>query len=409
MIFPEHGGTHTLRPVRSRSNPVTQHQMRLALLLAFFACVSGTAAAQTRVLRIDSKVLGETRAVHVRLPPDYALARQRYPVVLLLDGQVRAFFDIAVAATNYNLTGTAHRFGMPPQIVVAVEQGERSVDLVRNAERFQRFLTSEVMPRIDREFRTLPFRTLIGHSLGGRFALAAMCTAPKDFTAVIAISPSLSDSLIESTTRCLSASELHAGLRHLVLSGGSLEPRTLANTDRLYSTLGNAAAPHWWVHRVDATGLEHTGTPLVTIPLGLRLVFSEAAWDLPSAIADSLRDRLGDPDQLLASGVAAVAERTGVTIAPTAAWMAVVVRTWLAQRNARSALAAAERMVRDYPEQMDSHTLLADARELNGDLAGTRKAISAALDLSDKIDWFDERQKAAVQGLLRRSLADRTP
>jgi len=65
--------------------------------------------------------------------------------------------------------------------------------------------------------------------------------------------------------------------------------------------------------------------------------------------------------------------------------------------------------VRDYPEQMDSHTLLADARELSGDLDGTRKAILAALDLSNRIAWFDERQKAAVQAMLRRSLADRTP
>ena len=383
--------------------------MRLALLLALCACLSRAAAAQTRVLRVESKILGETRAVHVRLPPNYALARQRYPVVVLLDGQVRAFFDITVAATNYNLTGDAQRFGMPPQIVVAVEQGERSVDLVRNAEQYQRFLTSEVLPRIDREFRTLPFRTLIGHSLGGRFALAAMCAAPMDFAAVIAISPSLPDSLIASTTRCLSATEPQAGLRHLVLSGGSLEPQTLANTDRLFSALRTTAASHWRVYRVDATGLEHTGTPLITIPMGLRFVFNGEAWDLPSSIADSLRERLGDPDQLLASGVTAVSARTGVTMAPTATWMAVVVRTWLARRNTRSALAAAERLVRAYPEQMDSQTLLADARELDGDVAGTRNAISAALELSDKIEWFDERQKTAVQLLLRRSLADRKP
>lgn len=89
--------------------------------------------------------------------------------------------------------------------------------------------------------------------------------------------------------------------------------------------------------------------------------------------------------------------------------MATVVRTWLARRDARAALAAAERLVRDYPEQMDSHTLLADARELSGDAEGTRKAISAALDLSNRVAWHDERQKSAVQAMLRRSLADRSP
>ena len=202
-------------------------------------------------------------------------------------------------------------------------------------------------------------------------------------------------------------------LRHLVIAGGSLEPRTMANTDRLYTTLreriGAQASPSWRIHRVDATGLEHTGAPLVGIPMGLRSVFTEEAWDLPPSTADSLRERLGDPDQLLAAGVAAVSARVGVAMAPTAAWMETVVRTWLARRDARAALAAAERLVRDYPEQMDSHTLLADARELSGDLDGTRKAISAALDLSNRVTWFDERQKAAVQAMLRRSLADRMP
>lgn len=399
--------------------PALIHRITRATLLLALATASRTAHAQApaRVIRIASTVLQETRAVHVQLPPNYAMARQRYPVVVLLDGQVRAFFDLAVASTNYNLTGDAHRFEMPPQIVVGVEQGERSIDLARNADAFYRFLTTEVLPRIDREYRTMPFRTLIGHSLGARFALTMMCRTPTEFSAIIAISGALSDSSRDESTRCLSSpaagGAATTSLRHLVISGGSLEPRTMASTDRLFTTLRDRlsaqSAPTWRIHRVDATGLEHTGAPLVSIPMGLRFVFDGAAWDLPPSIADSLRDRLGDPDALLAAGVAAVSARIGQPVAPTATWMATVVRTWLARRDARAALAASERLVRDYPEQMDSHTLLADARELSGDLAGTRKAITAALDLSNRIVWHDERQRAAVQAFLRRSLADRAP
>ena len=33
--------------------------------------------AQTRVVRVRSQLLGEERVVHVNLPPDYALAKQR--------------------------------------------------------------------------------------------------------------------------------------------------------------------------------------------------------------------------------------------------------------------------------------------------------------------------------------------
>lgn len=351
----------------------TGRETAVAMLLALCALAAPRmASAQpntpARVIRIASVVLQETRAIHVQLPPNYALARQHYPVVVLLDGQVRAFFELAVASSNYNLTGDAHRFAMPPQIVVGVEQGERSIDLARNADAFYRFLTTELLPRTDREYRTMPFRTLIGHSLGARFALTMMCRTPTEFAAIIAISGALPDSLRDDATRCTSSASGAAPTprRHLVISGGSLEPRTIAATDRLFATLRAQASPSWRIHRVDAPELEHTGAPLVSIPMGLRLVFSAEAWDLPPSTADSLRERQGDPDQLLTAGVAAVSARVGVTVAPTAAWMATVVRTWLARRDAR-----------------------------------------AALELSNRIAWFDERQKAAVQAMLRRSLADR--
>ena len=91
-------------------------------LFATVACAAvvaaGSAAAQTRTVRIPSKILGEERVVHVNLPPNYTFARRRYEVVYLLDGHVRQFFDITVAAAGYDVIGDAHDYAMPPQIVV---------------------------------------------------------------------------------------------------------------------------------------------------------------------------------------------------------------------------------------------------------------------------------------------------
>ena len=98
---------------------------------------------------------------------------------------------------------------------------------------------------------------------GARFALTMMCRTPTEFAAIVAISGSLPDSLRDDATRCVSSSAgggaVAAPLRHLVLSGGSLEPRAMAATDRLFATLSAQASPTWRVHRTDATGLEHTG------------------------------------------------------------------------------------------------------------------------------------------------------
>ena len=84
---------------------------------------------------------------------------------------MRAFLYVTVAVTNYDLLGDKHDYAIPPQIVVGIEQSDRGTDLARNGALFLRFVVEEVIPYIDREYRAVPFRTLIGHSLGGRFAL----------------------------------------------------------------------------------------------------------------------------------------------------------------------------------------------------------------------------------------------
>ena len=192
---------------------------------------------ETRVVRIPSKILGEERVVHVSLPLNYGVARRRYETTYLLDGHVRQFFDITVAAAGYDVVADLqHDYATPPQIVVGVDQIDRGADLGRNQELFTRFLVEELIPYIDREFRTNRYRTLIGHSLGGRFALMTFCRAPGVFPAVIAISAAGGDSTsADAVTRCLSTAFNAPGtaLRQLVLSAGDQEPRVIQGMERL--------------------------------------------------------------------------------------------------------------------------------------------------------------------------------
>lgn len=388
----------------------------VAVLLALSTvpdpAVAQSTAPSSRILKIPSGALGETRLVHVHLPEGYAIARQRYPVVVLLDGQVRAFNDITLASVAYDLTGEQHPIAMRPHIVVAVEQGDRADDLVRRQDAFLRFLTDELLPRIDKDYRTVPFRTLIGHSLGGRFALGALCRAPRDFPAVIAISPSLTDSLASAVVRCVREDSASTH-RFLAVSAGTREPRALANVERLVAVLRDSIPPHWHIARIDAPGLDHTGAPLITIPMGLRFIFSDSAWQLPAAIDDSLSRRLGDADRLLARGIAARDRAFGLprgaSLDAVATEYARVVRAWLWHRNGERAVASARQLVERHPDTMLSHTLLIDALDAAGDQAGARKAIESALTWSNRVPWFDETQKARFQTQMRQALTERIP
>jgi uncharacterized protein len=56
---------------------------------------------------------------------------------------------------------------------------------------FKRFLSTELLPAIEKAYRTDGFRVLSGHSAGGQFALYCLTADPSLFRAYFALSPSL--------------------------------------------------------------------------------------------------------------------------------------------------------------------------------------------------------------------------
>jgi predicted alpha/beta superfamily hydrolase len=56
---------------------------------------------------------------------------------------------------------------------------------------FLNFIKSELIPRIESQYRTMPYRIFTGHSFGGITVLNALYTMPQMFNAYIAIDPSV--------------------------------------------------------------------------------------------------------------------------------------------------------------------------------------------------------------------------
>jgi enterochelin esterase-like enzyme len=377
-----------------------------AVLLALV--MAAPALAQTRIVRVPSKVLGEERIVHVNLPPNYALARQRYQVIYLLDGHVRHFFELTVAAAGYDATTGPRDYAIPPQIVVGVDQRERGADLGRNQEAFTRFLVEELVPYIDREFRTTPFRTLIGHSLGGRFALMTFCRAPGVFPAVIAISPGGGDSTsADVTTRCLQQAFTAGGatLRQLVLSSGEREPRNLEGMHRLRDFLRTSAPPSWRWTAIDGAGLGHTETPLVTIPAGIRFIHDASVWDMPAARSDSIVLDGVDPDRVVAAFYAELSERIGSPVSPTLKWMLAAARTYSARADARTAESAVRRLLAAYPEDLQGYAMLSELALKRNDLGAARRALEDAMRMLERLDLHDQYDRERKREIIRGALA----
>jgi S-formylglutathione hydrolase FrmB len=127
---------------------------------------------------VASAHLGPTRHVEIWLPPGYDdTPSTRYPVLYMSDGQ--NLFDPRIANTGVDwgvdeaVVRLAQRQVIPPAIVVGVwSTAERGPEYSpwHRAPSYARFLIQELMPRVNREFRTLtgPRNTAVmGSSMGG--------------------------------------------------------------------------------------------------------------------------------------------------------------------------------------------------------------------------------------------------
>ena len=118
-------------------------------------------------LTIASTHAAMTYDVQVYLPAGYATSTRRYPVIYAADAEWRfnVLSDVlerqnrAIILVNVGNMGGARRF----------------VDFTMpGAEAYYRFLTQELIPRVEAAYRADPAdRTYCGHSLSGEFALYA--------------------------------------------------------------------------------------------------------------------------------------------------------------------------------------------------------------------------------------------
>ena len=170
---------------------------------------------------LTSSVLGEVRAYTVRLPDGYARAPQRrYRVVYVLDGPPlddhtaqgaatlaaagQAPGLIVVGIPNMQRSGRARDF-LPPFLKFARRDGS---PFTGGADRFLRFIRDELVPRIERDYRTTRPRLLVGHSLGAIFVSYSVGAAPSFFDARFAHSPAIwrdEDAIARDLARSLSS------------------------------------------------------------------------------------------------------------------------------------------------------------------------------------------------------------
>lgn len=144
---------------------------------------------------VTSKIMGEARECFVALPRGYHARQKAYPVLYTTDGEDN-FYHTASAVSF--LAGLGR---MPDMIVIAVGNTQRTRDLTPppnpgredccGADRFLDFFEKELMPAVEKRYRTKPYRIFSGHSYGGLFAVHCFLARTQLFGGYLAVSPTL--------------------------------------------------------------------------------------------------------------------------------------------------------------------------------------------------------------------------
>ena len=151
---------------------------------------------------IDSKLVGEKRVINVWTPPNYATSTDSLFVLYMPDGGIKEDFP-HIANTLASLIESK---SIPPMILVGIENTERRRDLTGasqtksdgdvapmtdGAAKFRAFILDELMPEINKRYRTSPQKGIIGESLAGLFVVETFLVKPEAFDYYIAFDPSL--------------------------------------------------------------------------------------------------------------------------------------------------------------------------------------------------------------------------
>ena len=179
---------------RSKSRPVSNEMKRnisrwLVLLLASFPLsAEGTLAARTnrelRTVVFRSKLVRATLPYIVILPAGYgavANRKNRYPVVYLLHGFGGHYSSWLPANDSLSTLATQH------QIIIVAPEGNNgwyTDSATIPTDKYETYLLREVMPDVQRRFRTIRARSgrgIAGFSMGGYGALKFGLKHPGQF------------------------------------------------------------------------------------------------------------------------------------------------------------------------------------------------------------------------------------
>ncbi len=356
------------------------------LILFLFTSVSSIAGDDNKVtigdkVLLKSKALGEERAVMVYTPRGYDLTNSSYPVIYLLDGE-NHFFHASGVVDFLSTQGK-----MPQALVVAIVNVDRGRDFTPTqvekkqntggAEKFTAFISDELMPYVNKHYRTEPYNILVGHSLGGMYAAYSMLTRPDLFNAYIAISPYLAydDNFVVKTAESKLQSKYSKGHKSFYMTLGN-EPEYFEPVGKFAQIVKNASPEGLDFTYVKMEKEDHGTIPHLSIYNGLESIYSD--WKLPQ---EKYEEGLASIDKHYQW----LSDKYGYTIETPEFVINWLGYTYLQKKeNPEMALEVFKENIQRYPKSANVYDSYGEALEKSGQIEDARKNYEKAVALAEK-------------------------
>jgi hypothetical protein len=240
---------------------------------------------------IKSNILDEERTCLISLPDSYndsTEVAKKYPIIILLDGYTH--FKTASGIVHFMSSNRNRNNLMPESIIIAIENVDRERDFtvtkiktkrpntMGGGRNFLNFIENELIPYIDKNYKTEPFRTLIGHSLGGLLTLNAYMDNNSVFNAYISIDPSIwwSEEMMKNKVDSMSSISYNKKLFIATANQGDAGyERNKQRHDNLYALITKKSEEPLNVKIQYFEKENHRSVPLIALYEGLMYINQE--------------------------------------------------------------------------------------------------------------------------------------
>jgi predicted alpha/beta superfamily hydrolase len=239
---------------------------------------------------IHSKILSEERAYWVSLPESYGdklKSYKRYPIIVLLDGHIH--FKSSVGMIQFMSRERNGSRQVPEMIVVGITNVNRERDFTPDkiitkrknnmggGDNFLAFLEQELIPKIENEYRTIPYRILFGHSLGGLLTTHAYLQEHSTFNSFLSIDPSFgswTDSIMDKKIELINEKVF---TRPIYIATANWGKRNIRNRDRhvrFYESLNSKCKGKYKGKLEYFENENHSTVPLPSFYNGISYIFN---------------------------------------------------------------------------------------------------------------------------------------